>query len=629
MRLSAADTRDAGHSVAWFVSLPRLLLHKHGATTPLLPLLGSADRARQRTLTRKRVAIRYRAWFAMQVTVPPRSAPFIRAALALIVVGSCLLTASTWTVFSHTWDEPEHLAAGLELLDRGHYDYDTQHPPIARVFIALGPYLAGARSFGTPPPDGVPEGIHVLYDTGHYRLYLTLARLGVLPFLALLLTSVWLWARRIACSDVEALLAVILLASVPPILGHAGLATLDVAAAATTLLAVYWLQRWLVHGDALSAMLLGLSAGVAMGTKLSALPFLGLSALALAGVRVALKLNDGTGQSATAAAINRRLLGVVLSAIMLGLSVIVAYGRRSAELVPLPHRFDWVPSYLLHGVGLGHRALGWAHGMYLPAALWDLAEGIARLKTHNDGGHFSFLLGQERASGWWYFYLVALGVKTPLPLLVTGPAGLGVMARDGWCARDPWRIAPAVLFITILVFASAYSHINIGVRHVLVLYPFLALGGAYVLARMWNWLLGCRHRAGVVLGKALLTALVAWQVGTLWRVWPDYLPFFNPWVTHPERVLVDSDLDWGQDLWRLERRLAQLRVPRLSLAYIGTADLSREPLPPLQLLPPMRRVTGWVAITALAREHDKGYAWLDGYPPLERIGKTIDLYYIP
>jgi hypothetical protein len=133
-----------------------------------------------------------------------------------------------------------------------------------------------------------------------------------------------------------------------------------------------------------------------------------------------------------------------------------------------------------------------------------------------------------------------------------------------------------------------------------------------------------------MLGKASLVALVAWQVGTLWRVWPDYLPYFNPGVTHPEQVLVDSDLDWGQDLWRLERRLRELEVPRLSFAYIGTADLSREPLPPLQLLPPNRRVSGWVAITALAREHDDtGYAWLDSYRPRERVGKTIDLYYIP
>lgn len=569
----------------------------------------------------------------MPIILPPRSVPFTRVALILIVLGACLLTASTWSVFSHTWDEPEHLAAGLELLDRGRYDYDTEHPPIARVLIALGPYLAGARSFGTPPPDGVPEGIHILYDTGHYRTYLTLARLGVLPFLALLLGAAWLWARRTASSDVEALLAVVLLASVPPILGHAGLATLDVPAAATTLLALYLLQRWLAHGGAFNAILLGLSGGVAIGTKLSALPFLGLGALALVAVQAALDSDDRADSPAPgpiALSINQRLLGAALTAVMLGVPIVLAYGWHSAAMVPLPRRFDWVLPYLFQGVGLGQRAQSWAHELHLPAALWDLTEGVARLKTHNDAGHFSFLLGQERSGGWWYFYLVALAVKTPLPLLAAGPVGLALMARDGWRTRDSWRIAPAALFIVILAFASLYSHINIGVRHVLVLYPLLAVGGAHALMRSWNGLHTSRYRIGMVLGKAALVALVTWQVGSLWRVWPDYLPYFNPWVTHPEQVLVDSDLDWGQDLWRLERRLQELKVPRFSFAYIGTADLSREPLPPLQLLPPIRRASGWVAITALAREHDDtGYAWLDSYRPLERVGKTIDLYYIP
>ncbi|MGQ7370431.1 hypothetical protein ACTGW3_12740, partial [Streptococcus suis] len=111
---------------------------------------------------------------------------------------------------------------------------------------------------------------------------------------------------------------------------------------------------------------------------------------------------------------------------------------------------------------------------------------------------------------------------------------------------------------------------------------------------------------------------------------PDYFPYFNETVSHPERVLVDSDLDWGQDLRRLERRLAELRVPRVSLAYQGTADLSKEALPPFVRLPPRQKTTGWVAINALTREHEAaGYAWLDAYRPVERIGKTIDLYNIP
>lgn len=73
-----------------------------------------------------------------------------------------------------------------------------------------------------------------------------------------------------------------------------------------------------------------------------------------------------------------------------------------------------------------------------------------------------------------------------------------------------------------------------------------------------------------------------------------------------------------------------MKIPHLSLAYLGTADLSREPLPPTAALPPWQRATGWVAITALAREHeDTGYSWLAAYKPVRRVGKTIDLYYIP
>jgi hypothetical protein len=180
------------------------------------------------------------------------------------------------------------------------------------------------------------------------------------------------------------------------------------------------------------------------------------------------------------------------------------------------------------------------------------------------------------------------------------------------------------------LFASLFSRINIGIRHVLILYPFLALGGAHLLVMAWRASRETAHRTLGTAGAVLVVLLVGWQVSTVWTANPDYLPYFNEAVRHPEQVLVDSDLDWGQDLRRLEQRLAELKVSRVNLAYRGTADLTREPLPPFVNLPPWKPATGWVAISALARSHDMaGYGWLNAYKPAERVGKTIDLYYIP
>lgn len=557
------------------------------------------------------------------------SAPWIRASLALLILVAALLSASTWLVYSHTAEEPRHLAAGLDLLDRGRYEYDTEHPPIARVMIALGPWLAGAHSYGTPAPDGLQEGLDILYNSGHYWLYLTLARLGALPFLAVLLLAQWLWARRTSLSDIEALLGVGLLASVPPILGHAALATIDVPAAATDLVALYLIQRWVMNGGVVNAILMGLATGVAFGTKLSAVPFLGLGALALIAACTVLKARSGPPAPAPVpprtARVAEMLASAVLIVIALCVPIVLAYGESALGVTTLPGQFHWALAYLIDGTEQG-RLPGVIRHVWLPGGLWDLAEGLARLKERNEG---AFLLDPQSQSSGWDSYLIALAAKTPLPLIASSLPGFVLMLRDGWRERDPWLLAPVVLFVAILVFASVHGPVNIGVRQVLVLYPFMALSGAYALARAWRWLADLRMRPVGIAGRVLIAGIVLWQVGTLWLAHPDYLPYFNEAVAHPDQVLTDSDLDWGQDLGRLERRLAQLKVPRLSLAYIGTADLPREPLPPWTPLEPMKPVKGWIAITELAREHDpSGYAWLSKYRPVERIGKTIELYHL-
>jgi hypothetical protein len=117
---------------------------------------------------------------------------------------------------------------------------------------------------------------------------------------------------------------------------------------------------------------------------------------------------------------------------------------------------------------------------------------VIAVKAHNDAGHRSYLLGRVSPRWLVYFYLVTLAVKTPLPLLAGGSLGLACLAGKGWRARDGWALAPLVLVLAILGFASVFSRINIGIRHVLILYPFLALGGAYLAWRAWR---ACRAPA--------------------------------------------------------------------------------------------------------------------------------------
>lgn len=186
--------------------------------------------------------------------------------------------------------------------------------------------------------------------------------------------------------------------------------------------------------------------------------------------------------------------------------------------------------------------------------------------------------------------------------------------------------APVIAFVALLLFCSFYSHINIGVRHVFVLYPLMCIAAGVLFVRLWN----CFNSIGI---RAVLSAMLALQVSTLITSYPDYLPYFNMFAgDHPEKILIDSDLDWGQDLERLEIRLGQLHIHKFGFVYRGSADVIGERLPGVWMVQPFNPATGWIAASIYARDtvsQGQAFAWLKQYQPVERIGKSIDLYYIP
>jgi hypothetical protein len=532
--------------------------------------------------------------------------------VACLAIGAARIV-STYPVFNQTWDEPAHVAAGMQWLDRGLYTYEPLHPPLARVMVALGPRLAGIRSAGH---DNVwLEGNSILYAGGTYDRNLALARLGVLPFFLLAALVVFAWARRIA-GAAAAVCAVLLFTTLPPVLAHAGIATTDMAVTATIALAAYCLTLWLDQPTRARSLLLGLTLGLALISKLSALLFLPAAAVAIALCR---RGERGESEAISGGTRMTRLRPAYAAVL---LTVWAGYRFAVGPLVPADATRPELPPEASSTVERLARA------PVFPAPA--LFEGLGELAVKNRTGHKSYLLGEVRDTGWWYFFPVALGVKTPIAFLLLCVAGIVAASRAPPGAPRRRRLEPAIIAFAILLVCLP-SRINIGLRHVLPMYPFLAITAGVGLVSLG------RARRAAWAGPAIAAVLLAWHLVSSARAHPDYLAYFNEVAgDHPERILVDSDLDNGQDLERLADTLRARRIRAVWLAYAGSATVAEHGLPPLRWLEPHRPARGWVAASlysvklgSLGQPGHDDFAWLEDHRPVARVGRSILLYHIP
>jgi hypothetical protein len=517
-----------------------------------------------------------------------------RIVTALVACLGVIGVISTFPVFNQTFDEPAHLAAGMEWLSRGVYLYEAQHPPLPRIAGAIVPYLAGARSLGNA--DFYDEGRAILGEGAHYRRMLFLARLGMLPFFGLLLAVCAIWGARVA-GPPGAALATLFAATNPNLLAHAGIVGTDMAPAACVAAAMLAWMRWRELPSLRRALLFGVAMGLATVAKFSALVFLG--PMLVLGEAARLLVPRQTSGTVDRAAIPWRhaLLGVAATAV-----VVWAF-----------YRFD---------VGTI-----WHHRIAVPAP--ELFRGVKPFLKHATEGHPAYLLGQRSDTGWWYYYLVALAVKTPLPLLALAVVG-GVASVRAARGDEQWTALIPLIGVVAVLVVGMKSHVDLGIRLILSIYPFLAVLAARGVRLAW-------HTAGtpssVVARRLAVALLLAATIVTPLRAWPDFLAYFNPVAgARPERILVDSNLDWGQDLYRLADTVRARRIDSVRVHYFGTANLRAVGLPNARHLARNERATGWIAAseTFLAGIwSDTALAWLARRPPVARIGPAIRLYYIP
>jgi hypothetical protein len=572
----------------------------------------------------------------------------VRPAVLVALTLAFVAAAVVWTVISAsalsvTFDEPHHLATGLEWWQFGTYRWWTENPPLPKVLTALGPYLAGVRLPGPTATLTNPWEVGTqLLEAGGARA-LMLARLGTLPWLLLALGFTFALAG--GRKDLRAAaIATALCATYPPLLGHAGLATTDIAAVATVLGFLLALDRWAARPTRGRAAVAGVALALASLCKLTAPLLCAVLAIAwLSGRRLAsgLWLGDGGARPRARA----RGGHAALAAAALVLVVWAGYRFSVGRLDDLPPM-----AYLGTPVlpPLGQRGALLARLARVPLPAPEFWHGFLFLRAHDAHGHLAFLLGATREHGFRTFYLVGLALKSPLPFLVLVMlAAATTFGPFGRRAPGPRGVGAALAAVAALAF-SAIITVNIGLRHMLIVVPLLSIFVARALVAWLETLAPSRQ----TIGGAALGLMLAIQIAIVERARPELMAFFNPLAgREPGHALIDSDLDWGQDMLLAQRELAARGVKEVHYGLFAILNPCGPAWPTMIPLEPGKPVTGWVVLSeqfyrsglhfsfqrescapgARYRFHAdpaNAFDWLKGLEPVARVGASVRIYLV-
>jgi hypothetical protein len=536
------------------------------------------------------------------------------------------------------FDEPCHIAAGIKWLDQHDYTLDAVHPPLARDAIALPLYLNGVRfpKIAAERQNGqsycTEAGNAILSDGSHYSRNLFLARIGMLPFLCLAAALVFLWAKQ-EFGAVSGCVATLLFLSLPSVLAFSSLAYTDLPAMCTQFACLFAFAVWLKNPRKLHTILLGISAGLAFSSKLTSFLFLPVACAAMLLVKVWVNRSRPRDFKWTEAL--RLSAAICIGVFILWGSYSFSVGHIQDALgisEPTKSAPDFLrkPGSSIQKLILADPAI--------PAP--DFLRGVVRARTMNKEEPESYLLGRTKRGGWWYFFPLALALKTPLTFLILAVIGLLYSLRAG--SKGEWpMLMPAAAVAGVFV-ATMFVSLRVGTRHVLVILPLLALLAGYGAARLWS----TPRRA---LGRITVCLLLAWQSVASVRAQSDFLAYFNELApTDPGSVLVKGcDLDCGQDIFRLSQELRARGVTHFGIGICTSANVALIDLPPFSILPAHEPVAGWVAVSLRALKTgqfkiiqndsvsphegypDDALAWLERYRPVVKVGKTILLYDIP
>ncbi|MEK6260873.1 MAG: glycosyltransferase family 39 protein [Planctomycetota bacterium] len=559
----------------------------------------------------------------------------------LVLAADC---ARQWTP---THDEYWHLPIGLRMWTTGRLDDDVINPPLVRLWASIPLVVCGATpgEAGPQPDVGDIGDAFWTANEARVRTWYFLGRLMIVPLATLTGLIVAVWARA-WYGERAALISVLLWSCCPTALANAAIVTHDLPLTAAWMATLFALVRFAERSSWRTALVFGAALGAAQLTKLTALVLGPLGVVLWFVLRAGSLVEDAASIRTDAGSVGHdsdSCAGPKTSA-KRGQFVAFWFSALAASLLVVN------AGYLFRGTGTSIKALPLASSRlqavqramspcgWLPVPLpRDYVTAADRLAQDLERKHPVYLDGEWSDKPFARYYAAALRYKLPLSTLALLLVAFGVFAWPRPASQDRRRAAFLLLAAAVLPVLASGSTNQIGIRYILPTLPLLHLFAGQAA----RWLSDSRGRAV----PFLVWTAVAMAPLAL-RFHPHHLAYFNLLAGGPvggRWHLVDSNIDWGQDLHALKAYLDQHDVKDVRLAYFGTVIPSRVGIE--AAAPPSRfPAPGWFAVSvnfvqgrphAIRDAHgDRTQVGIDefGYfrffRPVARIGYSIDVYHL-
>jgi len=538
--------------------------------------------------------------------------------LIVLIFGISFFWASLWWISpqkSASFDEQYHLAAGYSYLKTGDYRIASTHPPLIGLLAAIP--LAQTENIHLPlDQSGWQNGDRFIFSEqwlwrsgNNPHQLINNGRLGIMALGTLLITllGITLYQRGKTMTASAFVWGLVILD--PNLHANSRLITTDLG---LTALMFFTIMTWQVWRKAESSSIKNALTVllIAFGGLTATAKYTGLIVWPILFLLTILTVQNFTWSQTLKRGSQIFIMFLASSLLMWGIYRFDIGHAQFGDLeIPLPASFYWTE-------------------------LWNT---LIKLPQESEQ-KLSFLLGSAYTGGVWYYFPVAFAVKIPVTTLFLSAVGLFQLRQEPWQKTiGDWL--PILVFVAL----GLTGILTIGFRHMLPMIPFVFLWVLRGVERVQHW----RY------GRLLLIGLAVLYLFEIGRVWPHQEAFFNVLAGPPENwstILVDSNLDWGQDLIHLEQKMGEHGISHINLAYFGTASpeqygINYTQLPSyirfssgfeIQAYNPLMPDPGWYAISEtslrlglLSPQTAELYKVFQNMEPVDRAGFSIYIYQIP